>query len=389
MVSAICRGFSKLGFALITTTLIGLSSAIAQTSVVWKKHTVMEQGNCNTAVALDANGDQRLDVIASFSNKVSLFIAPDWREVVIHRLIGRGCIHSTTIDVDGDGDMDWAGAVASNNPFWLENPGKDKLNEGVWTKRTIDNEVTAIHCLTRADIDNNGVDDLVINNFGDKGVAGSIVWLSIPKDPLTAKQWDRHVFADKDAIGGSHYMGVGDIDGDGWKEIAVGAKGKPFEGGNWFAYWKNPGKHSVKGAWEKVMLAEQQTGATNILPSDVNGDSKIDWVASRGHGVGVLWFENPSWKLHEIDTEIASPHSLTLADHDQDGDIDIASCGFKSEWVRWYENDGQGNYIIHTLDENQQSYDIRSVDMDGDGDKDLLNAGRASKNVVWYENPLK
>ena len=47
-------------------------------------------------------------------------------------------------------------------------------------------------------------------------------------------------------------MGAGDIDGDGWKEIAVGAKGKPFVDGNWFAYWKNPGKDGVKGAWKKV-----------------------------------------------------------------------------------------------------------------------------------------
>ena len=26
----------------------------------WKKHVVMEQGHCNTAVALDANGDKNL-----------------------------------------------------------------------------------------------------------------------------------------------------------------------------------------------------------------------------------------------------------------------------------------------------------------------------------------
>ncbi|MGJ8671815.1 FG-GAP repeat domain-containing protein [Rubritalea sp.] len=78
-----------------------------------------------------------------------------------------------------------------------------------------------------------------------------------------------------------------------------------------------------------------------------------------------------------------------MADFDQDGDLDVASCGFGSEWVRWYENDGKGNFSIHTIDESQQSYDLRSVDMDGDGDLDLLNAGRASNNVVWYENLLK
>ncbi|HAD60696.1 MAG TPA: hypothetical protein DCG12_15740, partial [Planctomycetaceae bacterium] len=46
----------------------------------WKKHVIMSQGHCNTAVALDANGDRHLDVIASVNGKVSLFIAPDWTQ---------------------------------------------------------------------------------------------------------------------------------------------------------------------------------------------------------------------------------------------------------------------------------------------------------------------
>ena len=54
-----------------------------------------------------------------------------------------------------------------------------------------------------------------------------------------------------------------------------------------------------------------------------------------------------------------------------------------------YLNDSRGNFELHVLDDDQESYDLRSVDMDGDGDLDLLNAGRGSNNVSWYENPLK
>jgi hypothetical protein len=294
------------------------------------------------------------------------------------------------IDVDADGDLDWAGTLAHGHPFWLENPGKREAQKGAWASGVIDPEITGIHCILTSDIDNDGRDDLVINNFEpQKGIGDSIAWFSVPRNPLKAKQWDRHVFAAGDARGGSHYMGAGDINGDGWKEIAVGAKGRPFAGGNWFAFWTNPGKDGVQGAWKKTILAENQLAATNILPADVNGDGNVDWVASRGHSAGVLWFENPTWTIHEIDIEIRQPHSLTVADHDQDGDLDVASCGYESEWVRWYENDGKGRFRIRTLDDAQQSYDLRSVDMDGDGDLDLLNAGRGSNNVVWYENGLK
>ena len=367
--------------------LMPLASLPAET---WKKHVVMEQGHCNTAVAIDVNGDRLMDVIASHSGRVSLFLAPNWgKEIVLFEFPkGGACIHSAVIDADRDGDLDWAGTLAHDHPFWLENPGTDTAEKGRWHARPIDQQITGIHCLLAADIDNDGHDDLVINNFEpQQGLADSMAWFRPPQDAHRAEHWERHVFAKGDARGGSHYMGAGDIDGDGWKEIAVGAKGKPFEDGNWFAFWKHPGAQHTDSSWQKVILAEDQLAATNILPADVNGDQKVDWVASRGHGHGVLWFENPTWKIHEIDTSIQFPHCLTVSDHDLDGDLDVATCGYGSERVMWYENDGHGNFTPHTLDESQQSYDLRSVDMDGDGDTDLLNAGRGSNNVVWYENP--
>ena len=256
--------------------------------------------------------------------------------------------------------------------------------------RIIDPVITGIHCIVKSDINNDGKPNLIINNFQpDEGLVDSIAWYSIPKSPRSASQWHRHIFANGDARGGSHYMGVGDIDGDGWKEIAVGAKGTPFADGNWFAFWKNPGQDRIEQAWKKVILAENQLAATNILPADVNGDGKTDWIASRGHGLGVIWFKNPSWEINVIDAKIRQPHSLAVADFDEDGDVDAASCGYGSKSVMLYLNDSRANFQLHELDGNQESYDLRCVDMDGDGDLDLLNAGRGSNNVSWYENPLK
>ncbi|MFN3189569.1 MAG: FG-GAP repeat domain-containing protein [Aureliella sp.] len=373
--------------------MFGQTVASKQTTsnqVSWKKHIVVEAGHCNTAVALDVNRDGIQDVIASYGDEITLLVGPDWKRTkVLYRFPKKQpCIHSAVIDADHDGDLDWVGTLSNEHPFWLENPGDHWLDHD-WKSRVIDPTLTGIHCILREDIDNDGVEDLVINNFEpEKGIGDSMAWYKAPGAKREG-HWPRFIFADRDARGGSHYMGAGDIDGDGYKEIAVGAKGTPFADGNWFAFWKHPGAHDVDKPWQKTMLAENQLGATNILPADVNGDGLTDWIATRGHGVGAIWFENPSWKIHVIDDTIRSPHSLTVWDHDQDGDLDAAACGFESERLMWYENDGQGHFQLHTLDHSQQSYDLRSVDMDGDGDMDLLNAGRASGNVAWYENPLR
>lgn len=377
--------------SLLAGLLLPLLSAtwVAAAESAWTKHVVMEKGRNNTAVAADYDGDGKVDVIASYPGKISLFLAPDWDEVILHRFpkASATCIHSETFDIDGDGDPDWAGGEAFGKPFWLENPGD---GSGAWTARIIDHEIRGIHCFLKGDVDRDGKLDLIINNFEPDGPLGdSVAWFRVPGNPKNAEQWERFVFADRDARGGSHYFGFGDVDGDGWDDIAIGAKGKPFEDGNWYAYWTNPGKDGVEGAWKKTVISENQLAATNIKPGDLNGDGKVDFLASRGHSAGVLWFEAPDWTPHEIDAEIKSPHSLVLDDLDGDGDLDGATCGFESRRVAWYENDGKGNFTTHVLDDAQESYDLRSVDMDGDGDLDLLNAGRGTGNVAWYENPSR
>ena len=101
------RPFSR-RFKLTAACLVaasGLASVCSaeEAKAGWKKHVITQQGHCNTPVALDANGDQALDVIASFNGRVSLLLAPDWREIVIHRFPGEraAAIHTEVIDADG------------------------------------------------------------------------------------------------------------------------------------------------------------------------------------------------------------------------------------------------------------------------------------------------
>ena len=262
---------------------------------------------------------------------------------------------------------------------------------GADTTVAVDDEILGTHCLMTGDVNRDGKPDLIANSgraAKKTSIPNSLTWLEVPKNPRTAKNWIRHVFAKGDAPGGSHYTGFGDVNGDGLPDISCAAKGGDrFPGGQWFAWWEQ--SKDGKLPWKKHLLADKQPGATNILPADLDGDKHIDYFATRGHGQGVLWFKGPDFKLIEIDPKILVPHSLDLADLDNDGDIDAVTCSKDPvDVAAWYENNGKGQFTKRIIGRKQGSYDTRAIDMDADGDLDVLIAGHTSNNVVWFENPL-
>jgi hypothetical protein len=378
--------FARITCLMLSAFLLTASQSFAE----WKKHTIFEGSRSNTAIAGDFTGDGKLDVICSSGGKTRLFVAPTWKEHIIDAS-GSNFIHSESFDVDGDGDLDFIGAQYKPGLVkWFECP--TNATAGLWTGRVVDQEIVGIHGLLKGDIDKDGKMDLLANSAQPTGpFPNSGVWLSVPKNPRKAKSWDRHIFARNDAPGLSHYLGVGDVNGDGRPDIAMGAKGGPSAEpgtGEWFAWWEAP-KDPTKPAWKKHLLHDKQPGATNIQQTDVNGDGKVDFIATRGHGMGVIWMEAPSWKIHDINPDLKEPHCLQVVDMDGDGDMDAATCAYGSKIAAWFENDGKGNFKTHVVATNQAAYDIRAVDMDKDGDLDLLIAGQGSNNVVWCENPRK
>jgi len=352
----------------------------------WKRHVVAQGYFSFTSIAADFTRDGKVDVIAGDlrGKKMYLYPAGDGKPVLLHE--GVDAIHSEVMDVDGDGDLDYIGARYSPGlVFWLEQP-RDPLRDK-WVFHLIDDHdkggVNGIHGMILGDVDRDGKPDLIVNSGQPKGAfPNSLAWLKVPKNPRSAPMWERYVFAKNDAPGLSHYHGFGDVNGDKRPDIASAAKIGPD--GNWFAWWEQPA--NPRGVWKKHVIATGEEGATNIHVADVNRDGKADFIASRGHGRGLVWYEAPGWTAHQINTHLVGPHSLAIGDINGDGFVDAVTCAKDSGVAAWFENDGKGNLTTHHIHEDQSAYDIRLVDMDGDGDLDVLIAGQQSENIVWFEN---
>lgn len=367
----------------------------------WKKEVVQStgrvSGQVNTVVAADIDDDGQMDLVGSFDGKVVLFRGPEWESTEIlaempadqtGRIAARGCIHSVLLDVDQDGDLDYVGS--NRMLFWLECP--ENPFDDVWVCRNISLDVNGAHCVITGDVNGDGKLDLIANSWrsgNQSRIPDSITWFDVPENPRIQRSWRPVVFARGDAPGGNHYMGFGDLNGDQRPDVACGAKGGPqFPGGEWFAWWEQPQDPDQR--WIKHVLSDKEPGASNIVAVDLDDDGVLDLVASRGHGRGVLWFKGPDFEKHDIDASLDTPHSLAVADMDQDGDIDIVACSASlTGQTVVYENAGNGEFTRKVIDQQQSSYDLRLVDMDNDGDIDIVVAGHDSRNLVWYSNPVR
>lgn len=349
-------------------------------SLTFVRHVLDEGFHALGADIGDRDAKGMADVLACSGGLVYLYSGKK-RYTVYESKSPALCIHLRTADIDKDGDMDAIVADHSNGVFYLENPGKDVARKQVWKQRFVDSQCIGAHAVALGDINRDGRIDVVASGESNSTPPDSIYWFECPARPNEADEWPKVVLGPGQSGGLAHYPDVGDVNGDGRLDVVHAAKAEKT--GEWYRLWTQP--EDATGAWKFSEVGKGYKQATNVQLGDIDGDGIVDILASQGHDVGVHWFEGPDWKVHTIDKEMHSPHTLVLVDLDADGDLDGATCAYESKLLVWFENDGKGRFKTHIISTSQQAYDLVARDVDNDGDLDLLVAGQRSDNVVWYE----
>jgi len=139
--------------------------------------------------------------------------------------------------------------------------------------------------------------------------------------------------------------------------------------------------------------------ATRLL--DVNEDAKPDIVVVDTERV--IWFENPTWKMHTLIEQQTKKDNVSIAPYDIDGDgkVDFA---LAADWrpsdtrtsgsLQWMTRGKSSSdpWIVHPIATEPTIHRIRFADLDGDGREELIVVplfGRNSTAPNFAEAPLR
>ena len=245
-------------------------------------------------------GGENPEIIDAPLNNISIYQLPKeplegskWKELVLTQV--RIPINSQPLDLDQDGDIDIVvGSRGERRILWLENKGEFKfiehninfssdLEAGSW--------ITGFN-MDYADLNNDGRLDIVSSVW-----PSSVYALFQPVDH--DEEWNIEKIG---SIAPDLLVSVSlaDIDGDGDKDIfsgsySMGSRDKDDVNNLNNAFGSVVWFENKNNSWKKNNILRRKRGMYDKwIPLDLDGDSNIDFIGTRGNSQpydGVIWLE--------------------------------------------------------------------------------------------------
>lgn len=212
-----------------------------------------------------------------------------------------------------------------------------------------------------ADIDNDGVNDLIL--------AGTeAAWYK-----LIDGKWVKYKL-NTPAVEFTTDMGVADFDNDGDIDLFM-ADGKDSNNVMWLENPLPGNSPTQVFEWKKHIIGTHGDWMHNLGIGDLNMDNRVD-VVSSGHGITKVWLNMGDDKWTEIDISYSGGEAVDVYDMDGDGDMDVVTV---KGWVETPKDPLKDKWIFHRI-AGLDAQTVEAGDIDGDGKPEIVAADSAHSN---------
>jgi hypothetical protein len=195
-------------------------------------------------------------------------------------------------------------------------------------------------------VNGDGYDDVIVgaerHAVGGVPVGKAFVCLGGPSGPSTAASWESSGDRQSGASYGSSVASAGDVNGDGYDDIIIGAQdfdaGRE-DAGKAYVYHGGPGGLSLTPAWESSGddQAWASFGGAAVSAGDVNGDGYDDVIVGAGQ------FDTPSRNAGKAYLYLGGPSGLSLSPAWEGSGDDRAQASFGGAVASAGDTDGDGH----------------------------------------------
>ena len=248
---------------------------------------------------------------------------PSMHRLAVLRLNGKKELVASCLMGRGTKAPDWDGPGA---PLYLLRPEGDPF-KGPWKREMISSSLHRVHAITPVDWDGSGSQSLLVAALegihlfskGSNGWSGELIAKGDPKAPgssevkvcrlpggkkalatidpfhgdvaavyLSHRAGERHVILEGYRVG--HGVVPVDFSGAGVDSLLLGFRGEKGKGGHAVVVLHPLDENGEK--WEKKVIDDKDMEADGVHAVDLNGDGKIDIVATgKGTNVKIYWNE--------------------------------------------------------------------------------------------------